>query len=833
MIRQKVLATTCNKQLRVDLAIDTGALCYGATGFLYGMSHEGIPSDTMLAALKPQVLAQKAPDGIQHPGGDALEVAPQFFRNGGKEVEIYMQDFYASWPYPYNMEDYLRVAAGMARKIAAHPDRRKFVYVPLNEPDSNGYNKTDRLQLMFEDWRLLYDTVRKEDPGARIAGPGFAVYDSACYGQFLTFCRDNHCLPDQMVWHELDDSFYTGWYDRVRDYRSLEASRGIAPIPIVINEYVKNEENLGIPGILVQHITRFENSKVDACLAYWCKAGGLNDLVTWSDNKATGGWWVFKWYGEMTGHTVEVTPPDPNARGLSGFASLDDEKRQVRIIMGGAEGEAEIVVSGFSAVNCFEEGAHVTVWAIDDSGKAVSKGPYLFLQKDCDISGGEVRLLLDGLEANAAYHLIITPASGKSAVHPGRVEAEYAKLSGTARVRYGDGEGYSGTGYVDCSGDNSPGVCFVINKEEDGYYKITLRYSTGPVEGVPEDRNMCMQLNGAPLKDMLCGGTPDWNTWRSAAVTVFLQGGINRIEFTSHGEGKSEYVHIDCIDVEAWAGVVTDYEAEGPENTLGGIAHRALDTTASGGGVVTGIGAGPDNYLQFNQVYAPEAGIYRMVVRFANNERGSGAGGADIVDRYAAISVNGGSPQGYYFRYTEGWSDYRTKVVNVELKEGNNTIRFSNGRGYVDLALVEETPPEGKWSPLGVENPGTYRYLRYTGPDGGHCNIAEMEFYNPQGEKLTGTAFGTTPSNSPGFEYYRASDGDTATAFDYAGAKCGYTGIDLGEGNAQRVGFIKYYPREGYAHRMAGGKFQGSNDNRYESCWAPNIDKISIARCLF
>lgn len=57
-----------------------------------------------------------------------------------------MQDFYASWPYPYNIEDYLSVAADIARKVISDPNRDKFVYVPLNEPDSNGYNKDEKLQ---------------------------------------------------------------------------------------------------------------------------------------------------------------------------------------------------------------------------------------------------------------------------------------------------------------------------------------------------------------------------------------------------------------------------------------------------------------------------------------------------------------------------------------------------------------------------------------------------------------------------------------------------------------------------------------------------------------
>ena len=48
----------------------------GLQGFLYGLGDEGIPTDNMLAPLKPQGTGQKAPDGLQHPNGDASEDRP-------------------------------------------------------------------------------------------------------------------------------------------------------------------------------------------------------------------------------------------------------------------------------------------------------------------------------------------------------------------------------------------------------------------------------------------------------------------------------------------------------------------------------------------------------------------------------------------------------------------------------------------------------------------------------------------------------------------------------------------------------------------------------------
>jgi parallel beta-helix repeat protein len=76
--------------------------------------------------------------------------------------------------------------------------------------------------------------------------------------------------------------------------------------------------------------------------------------------------------------------------------------------------------------------------------------------------------------------------------------------------------------------------------------------------------------------------------------------------------------------------------------------------------------------------------------------------------------------------------------------------------------------------------------------------------------KLSGTAFGTTPSQAPGYEYNKASDNDSNTYFEYALNNGGYTGIDLGSGNAGKIAKIRFHSHPGFEFRMAGGKFQGS-----------------------
>jgi hypothetical protein len=264
-------------RLVVDLSFNTGAIKHGASGFLYGLGNDGIPSINMLTPLKPQVAAQKPEGGLQHPNGDALNVADTYKAAGGKEIEIYIQDIYPNWPYNFlGLEDYLVKVDQVVRQVEVSPNRSLFSYVPFNEPDQIWYNKGDKKQVFLEDWKTVSQKIKSINTAARIVGPNYATYDSDFYRDFMVFTSQQNCLPDVISWHELNNDFFGGWYSRYEDFRRIETSLGLPAREICINEYCRMTGDLGIPGQLIQWIARFENSKVDACLAYWTDAGSLN-----------------------------------------------------------------------------------------------------------------------------------------------------------------------------------------------------------------------------------------------------------------------------------------------------------------------------------------------------------------------------------------------------------------------------------------------------------------------------------------------------------------------------------------------------------------------------
>ncbi|WP_372443616.1 AzlC family ABC transporter permease [Streptomyces adelaidensis] len=227
-----------NAQLAVDLSQTTGDIAHGASGFLYGMGNAGVTTDNVLQPLHPQQAAQKPQGGLQHPSGDAFDVAPQYLRAGTKEIQIYMQDIYRYWPYEEaGLTDYLSKIDDMVADVKADPNYGKYVYVPFNEPDwiwySGMFSNTTTRQKFFDDWKTVYNHIRALDPTTKIAGPGFASYNSRTMAEFLAYAKANDVVPDVITWHKLQNDFFTDYYNHYDHWRGVESDLDVPEIPIV------------------------------------------------------------------------------------------------------------------------------------------------------------------------------------------------------------------------------------------------------------------------------------------------------------------------------------------------------------------------------------------------------------------------------------------------------------------------------------------------------------------------------------------------------------------------------------------------------------------------
>jgi hypothetical protein len=230
------------------------------------------------------------------------------------------------------------------------------------------------------------------------------------------------------------------------------------------------------------------------------------------------------------------------------------------------------------------------------------------MEGDYAITDDQITVTADNMVDTTAYHMTITPDTALSlASNADRYEAEYADISGSAKITHGDHSGYSGTGFVEGYGSNDhASTAFVVTASNNGFYNVKLRYSAGPMHSASSTRTIQMVLNGSLRKDVSVLSTADWNTWADAEISVFLTSGINRIAFTSLTHNDSSAIHIDCIEVMPASGAIDAYEAEAVGNTLGGTATVMNDPAASGGQYV-----GP---IQFSNGLAPAPNIDKIEI---------------------------------------------------------------------------------------------------------------------------------------------------------------------------------------------------------------------------
>ncbi|KOG09347.1 CBM35 domain-containing protein [Streptomyces viridochromogenes] len=610
------------QRLTVDLSASEGPVMLGANGALYGLSDDGVPSDAALAPLKVTSISQKPEGGAQHPNGDALTVSKSFFRNGGGEINVMMQDIYAKWPYEdLGIDDYLPKVDKIAKEVAADPNSERFVYIPFNEPDQIWYKLgvTDQAQYeanrdrFFKDWKTVYQRIRSIDPDARIAGPNEAAYHSRLLKDFLAFAKRENVLPQVMTWHELGSGSLRDFQAHYDDYRKLEREAGIAPLKINIDEYA-NRRDLSVPGQLVQWVSMFERNKVYANMAYWDAAGNLSGHVVRS-NIPNGGWWFFRWYAGMTGDTVKVSPAQPNTIDtLQGLASLDTSRRQAQVLLGGSAGDSDVVVRGVPR-SVFGRTVTATVAEAAWSGyEGQHATPQVLARTKVKVADdGSVTVPLRGMRKMSAYRIVLTPG-GTGTPSPASVpwsasyEAEAAALTDGKVYTQGTVEnanGYAASGTKDVGSLNqaTSKVDFTVTVPADGSYDLAILY--GNQSGGPATQKL--SIDGAAAATVTYPSTENWTYRAKQDVTVRLSAGTHVLTLA---KGDAE-VTLDRVDLTGRTGAASaSYEA-----TLADISGKPSYDYTSSDGVGTGSLVLRSGDKAVFDVYAPRDGFYTVVPR--------------------------------------------------------------------------------------------------------------------------------------------------------------------------------------------------------------------------
>ena len=628
-------------ELKVDLGTDTGEFLGGASGLLYGLYGDGMPSDNLVEGMNVRSVATKAQDGAQHPGSDALEVVGPLAETTDGDVYLRVTDWYRGFPYQWpgdtpeaKLADYANVLDQQLDKIETLDAdyRDNLVIEPFNEPEGNmfgtgewslnGTSWLDDPTEYFAAWDRTYTTIKERFPDIRIAGPGTSVLFDQVEG-FLAHTVEAGTVPDIITWHELTHP--QAIRDSVETFRGWEASvfAGTAyegtELPININEYAFNYHT-SVPGQMIQWMSAIEDTKVDAMIAFWNINGNLSDSAVQS-NRGNGQWWLYNAYAQMTGHTVEVTPPNPGQNyTLQGVATLDEERAISRTLLGGGSGNAPVDLVNVPT-DVFGDQVRVTVREIPWTGQlGDSAQPEHLAELTLPVVNGTVAVdfggdTLPALEESSAYEIVVTPAGNgaTTTVTPqlwqASYEAEDAAHTGTGYSRNGPegspqdvGKFYTSGGY-DVGGlrtGSNVVLDFTVEVPQDGTYDLSVFANSLNTYGLVQDQgptNVFLRVDGAAEQELFLPLGYKWVVWDHTDTTVDLTAGTHTISLAAQsldgrgtqGDAILDRITLSLADPDAGTSV---YEAElaqldgaGTDYTVGdsgaGVADLAAGESAT------------------------------------------------------------------------------------------------------------------------------------------------------------------------------------------------------------------------------------------------------------
>ena len=484
-----------------------------ATGSLYGLATATTPADNLVEPIRPNTFVQMPTGGHQQGSGDILAVAPEAARAGAKVVDR-LSDYYAGWPYQFSWSTWPTVVQQQIQKVQASGITNLASYALWNEPDNTWLSSNGTFESF---WTTTYRQVRSLAPNTPIQGPSFSDNISDMQN-FLQNAVATNTVPDIIAWHELENSSKIA--GDVATVTNLEKNLGISPRPIAIEEYAAPSQ-VGVPGTLAGYIAKFERLGVhDAELAFWNQSGALGDLLTGQGGSPNGAYWLYTWYGSMSGNMVTTVPP--SSSGLDGAASLSADGKQVSVIFGGGSGSGAVTVNGLNT-SVLGSTVQATLQYTPSPGRTTAvSGPVTISQAAYTVSNGSITVPVS-MTASYGYHLVITPGSGGSTSLAGTYQIKNVH-SGLALDTANSGTA-QGTLAVQATPSSSATQSWTLLDAGSGQYKIQDKAS-GLMLGITNEGT----ADGGTALIWGDNGTPD-HLWQ------FVSAGSGQYKISNYHSG--------------------------------------------------------------------------------------------------------------------------------------------------------------------------------------------------------------------------------------------------------------------------------------------------------
>jgi hypothetical protein len=415
-----------NDSVTVDMGAAGDVPSYRASGFIYGISHDGSqPPDDILTDIKVQYLRSGGAQ-IGCPNGgyvngqytarwNAVEAYYAKAKAIGATLLVLVHDIWGAdavcnvprWPGDGgNWTEYNDFMTRLINDAIANGMTGTDVRWELwNEPDHPAFWKGSQDQWL-EMWKRGYQQLRAALPEAVIEGPSLATGVGGWFNTFLDYAKANEVIPDYLSWHEAG-----GGGDPVRDAnaaRSALSSRGISVENLNISEYGSPDEQN--PGHSAWFISRLERAGVDGLRSNWGMGGGLyagmGDLVT-SSWQPLGQWWIYRRYADQTGLRATVT----EGSQVDAVAYQDKDAAKSIIVVGNrgrVTGSVNVVIQNIPS--WLENGrtTNILLEKVPEGNAAMSE-PTVVSKESAPVTCATLTVTIDWTRAKDGYVITMTP----------------------------------------------------------------------------------------------------------------------------------------------------------------------------------------------------------------------------------------------------------------------------------------------------------------------------------------------------------------------------------------------------------------------------------------
>ena len=202
-----------------------------------------------------------------------------------------------------------------------------------------------------------------------------------------------------------------------------------------------------------------------------------------------------------------------------------------------------------TGLDSFGSSVDVRVLSTPGSGRHTHvPEPTVVRETTMPVSGGQISVPVNGMDAEAAYQLLVTPEGGPTMSWQQVYEAENATVV-NAQIRSSDNasNGYY-VGGIDGDEDmrSDSFVDFTVNVPQARSYTMTIRYANG----TGQTSTHGLAYNGGGWSTVSYPPTPGWAQFQTTSVTVELDAGYNVIRLAKGSpffEGGTGYAELDSI----------------------------------------------------------------------------------------------------------------------------------------------------------------------------------------------------------------------------------------------------------------------------------------------